>query len=216
MDITWFGQSCFRLKSRSLAVITDPYSPEIGLRVPRQAATLVTISHDHADHNCVAAIKSGAYIISGPGEYEVQGIFVLGVAAFHDANNGQDLGRNTAYRIEFENLSICHLGDLGHLPNQEQTELLTGADVLFLPVGGKNTISASVAAEVVNILEPRIVVPMHYKVPGLLPALDSPKRFLSELGVDEAEKMETLTITRTELGDDASVPMRVVMLEVKQ
>ncbi len=216
MEITWFGQSCFRLKSRSLTVITDPYGPEIGLKLPRQAATIVTISHNHDDHSCVAAVKSGAFVISGPGEYEVQGIFVLGISSFHDANNGQDLGRNTAYRIEFEDLAICHLGDLGHMPNQEQTELLTGVDVLMVPVGGHSTLNPALAAEVVNLLEPRIVIPMRYKVPGLLAQLDSPKRFLSELGAEQPEKLETLIVTRSELGDNPPETARVVLLEVKQ
>lgn len=216
MEITWYGQSCFRLKNRSQTVITDPYCPEIGLKVPRQPASIITVSHAHADHNCVAAIRSGAYVIAGPGEYEVQDIFVLGIAAFHDDCNGEKCGHNTAYRIEFDDLSVCHLGDLGHLPNQEQTELLTGADVLLIPVGGHSTLNASLAAEVVNLLEPRIVIPMHYKIPGLAAQLDSPKRFLSELGVDEAEQMDVLQISRSELGSDAPDSARVVMLEVKQ
>lgn len=216
MEFTWYGQSCFRIKSKGQTVITDPYSPEIGLKVPRQPASIITISHDHADHNNASALRSGAYVVSGPGEYEVQGIFVLGVAAFHDANSGKEQGRNTAYRFEFENLSVCHLGDLGHLLNQEQTELLTGIDVLLIPVGGRTTLTAARAAEVVNLLEPRIVIPMHYKVPGLNIPLDTPKRFLNELGVEEPEKLEILNITRGELGDEPGESTRVVLLELKQ
>ncbi|MHB1356976.1 MAG: MBL fold metallo-hydrolase [Anaerolineae bacterium] len=216
MEITWYGQSCFRLRSKGLAVVTDPYNPEIGLKLPRLAATIVTISHDHNDHNYVSAVKSGAFVISGPGEYEIQGIFVLGIASFHDAQDGRERGRNTAYRIEFEDLSICHLGDLGHLPNQEQVELLTGADILLVPVGGHSTLNAALAAEVVNLLEPAIVIPMHYQVPGLLATLDSPKRFLNELSVEQPEMLETLTVSRTELGANAEDAMRVILLEPKQ
>jgi L-ascorbate metabolism protein UlaG (beta-lactamase superfamily) len=216
MEITWYGQSCFRLRSKGLAVITDPYNPEIGLKVPRMSATIITVSHDHADHNHIAAVKSGAFVISGPGEYEIQGIFVLGIATFHDAKDGQESGRNTAYRIEFEDLSICHLGDLGHIPNQEQIELLTGADILLVPVGGHSTLNAAMAAEVVNLLEPRIVIPMHFKIPGIETALDSPKRFLSELSIEQPEKLDSLTISRTELGADSQDSMRVVLLEPKQ
>lgn len=216
MEFTWYGQSCFRIKSKGQVVITDPYNPDIGLRVPRQQASIITISHDHADHNNASALRSGAYIISGPGEYEVQGIFVLGVASFHDASNGREQGRNTAYRFEFENLSVCHLGDLGHIPNQEQIEQLTGADVLLIPVGGRTTLSAARAAEVVNLLEPRIVIPMHFKVPGLSIPLDTPKRFLNELGVEEPEKLDVLNITRTELGEEAPESARVVLLDLKQ
>jgi L-ascorbate metabolism protein UlaG (beta-lactamase superfamily) len=216
MEITWYGQSCFRLRSRSLAVVTDPYSHEIGLKLPRLTATIITVSHDHKDHNNTSAVKSGAFIISGPGEYEVQGIFVLGIATNHDSKDGQEFGRNTAFRIEFEDLSICHLGDMGHLPNQEQVELLTGADILLVPVGGRSTLTATKAAEVANLLEPSIVIPMHYKVPGLLEPLDSPKRFLSELGVEQPEMLDTLTVSRAELGAEAHDTMRVILLEPKQ
>jgi len=216
MEFTWYGQSCFRIKSKGQTVITDPYSPDIGLKVPRQPASIITVSHDHSGHNNVSAIRVGAYVIAGPGEYEVQGIMVLGIASFHDSSNGQDQGRNTAYRIEFENLSVCHLGDLGHLPNQEQTELLTGVDVLLIPVGGRTTLTAAKAAEVVNLLEPRIVIPMHYKVPGLSLTLDSPKRFLNELGVEEPEKLDILNVTRSDLGEQGADSVRVVLLEPKQ
>lgn len=216
MEITWFGHSCFRLKSRSAAVITDPYSPEIGLKLPRQSAAIITVSHPHKGHSYVAGVRSGAFVISGPGEYEVQGVLVLGVSSFHDAHGGQERGRNTAYRIEFEDLAICHLGDLGHLPNQEQIELLSGADVLLVPVGGHSTLSPVQAAEVVNVLEPRIVIPMHYKVPGLLAQLDTPRRFLNELGIDQPEKGQVLNVSRSELGEDPPEHVRVVLLEAKQ
>jgi L-ascorbate metabolism protein UlaG (beta-lactamase superfamily) len=216
MEITWYGQSCFRLRSKGLAVVTDPYNPEIGLKLPRLAATIITVSHDQPDHNHVTAVKSGAFVISGPGEYEVQGIFVLGIATPGETKEGQQSIRNTAYRIEFEDLSICHLGDLAQIPNQEQIELLTGADILLVPVGGHSTLSAAQAAEVVNLLEPSIVIPMHYKIPGLAPLLDMPKRFLNELSVEQPEMLETLSITRAELGSDTEAPMRVVLLEPKQ
>ncbi|NLV73323.1 MAG: MBL fold metallo-hydrolase [Chloroflexi bacterium] len=216
MEITWYGLSCFRLKSRGVTVITDPYNPESGLRVPRQAASVITVSHAHDDHCCTSALRAGAYIVSGPGIYEVQGAFVIGISTFHDKSEGAERGRNTAYRIELENLSICHLGDIGNLPNQEQIELLTGADVLMLPVGGRSTISAADAAETVSLLEPRIVIPMHYKIPGLFFDLDTPTRFIKALGVESTEKLETLTVTRSELGSDPPEQVRVVLLEPKQ
>ena len=97
MEITWYGQSCFRLRDYGRAVVTDPYNPEIGLRVPRVTATLVTVSHDHDDHNHVQALRGSPYVVAGPGEYEIGGIFVVGIATFHDDREGAERGRNTAY-----------------------------------------------------------------------------------------------------------------------
>ena len=212
MEITWYGQSCFRLRSRGLAVVTDPYRPETGLKLPRLTATIVTVSHDHPDHNAAQAVKGNPFVISGPGEYEVEGIFVIGVATAHDAKNGQELGRNTAYIIEFEDLCICHLGDLGQTLTQEQIEQLDGVDILLVPVGGRTTLTGAKAAEVVGILEPSIVIPMHYKIPGLAMPLDGVQRFLKEMAVESPERLEVLNITKSQLTEET----RLVLLEPKQ
>jgi L-ascorbate metabolism protein UlaG (beta-lactamase superfamily) len=212
MEIMWYGQACFRLRSRGLAVVTDPYSPEIGLKLPRLTATIVTVSHQHEDHNYIDAIKGPPFIISGPGEYEIEGIFVIGVGTYHDAKQGQERGKNTAYLIEFEGLTICHLGDLGHVLTQEQVEQLNSVDILLIPVGGKYTLNGSKAAEVVGLLEPKIIIPMHYKVPGLNVQVEGASRFLKELAVEPPSKLELLTISKSQLPDET----RVVLLEPKQ
>jgi len=212
VEITWYGQACFRLRSRGLSVVTDPYSPEIGLKLPRLTATVVTVSHEHDDHNYVDAVKGPPFLISGPGEYEIEGIFVIGVGTYHDAKQGQERGKNTAYLIEFEGLTICHLGDLGHVLTQEQVEQLNSVDILLVPVGGKYTLNGSKAAEVVGLLEPKIVIPMHYKVPGLEIQIEGVSRFLKELAVEPPSKLEMLTIGRGQLPDET----RVVLLEPKQ
>lgn len=212
MEITWYGQACFRLRSRGLSVVTDPYSPAIGLKLPRLTAAVVTVSHGHDDHNYVDAVKGPPFLISSPGEYEIEGIFVIGVGTYHDAKQGQERGKNTAYLIEFEGLTICHLGDLGHVLTQEQVEQLNSVDILLIPVGGKYTLNGSKAAEVVGLLEPKIVIPMHYKVPGLEVQIEGVSRFLKELAVEPPSKLEMLTITRSQLPDET----RVVLLEPKQ
>ena len=212
MEIMWYGQACFRLRSRGLAVVTDPYSPEIGLKLPRLTATIVTVSHQHEDHNYIGAIKGPPFIISGPGEYEIEGIFVIGVGTYHDAKQGQERGKNTAYLIEFEGLTICHLGDLGHVLTQEQVEQLNSVDILLIPVGGKYTLNGSKAAEVVGLLEPKVVIPMHYKVPALNVQIEGVSRFLKELAVEPPSKLELLTISKSQLPDET----RVVLLEPKQ
>ena len=212
MEITWYGQSCFRLRDYGRAVVTDPYNPEIGLRVPRVTASLVTVSHDHNDHNHVQALRGSPYVVAGPGEYEIGGIFVVGIATFHDDRGGAERGPNTAYLIEFDDLTVCHLGDLGHIPSQEQIEQFNDVDILLIPVGGRSTLSGARAAEVVNLIEPRIVIPMHYRIPGLAQQSDTATRFLSEMAVEKPTTVDTFKITRSQLPDQT----QVVLLEVKQ
>jgi len=212
MEITWYGQACFRLRGRGVSVVTDPYSPDLGIKLPRLTATVVTVSHDHKDHNNAQAVKGSPFVISGPGEYEVEGIFVIGVSTFHDAKKGEELGRNTTYLIEFEDLTICHLGDLGHVPDQEQIEQMNSVDILLIPVGGHTTLTASKAAEVIGLLEPKVVIPMHYQIPGLNVQLNSVSRFLKEMAVEAPEKQDSLTITKTQLPEET----RIVILEPKQ
>jgi len=212
MEITWYGQSCFRLRSRGLSVVTDPYGPSTGLKLPRLTATVVTVSHEHEDHNNVEAVKGSPFVINGPGEYEVEGIFVIGVATWHDDKEGRELGRNTAYLIEFEDLTICHLGDLGHVLSQEQVEQLSNIDVLMVPVGGRSTLTGTRAAEVVGLLEPGIVIPMHYRVPGLKAQIETANRFLKEMAVENPERIDTLTVTAGSTPEET----RVVLLEPKQ
>ncbi len=212
MEITWYGQACFRLRSRGLSVVTDPYGSDLGIKLPRLTATVVTISHDHDDHNNVQAVKGSPFVISGPGEYEIEGIFVIGVSTFHDAKKGEELGRNTAYLIEFEDLTICHLGDLGHVLDQEQIEQLNSVDVLLIPVGGRTTLTASKAAEVIGLLEPKIVIPMHYQIPGLNAQLNSVTRFLKEMAVETPARQESLSITKSQLPEET----QICILEPKQ
>lgn len=212
MEITWYGQACFRLRSRGLSVVTDPYGADLGIKLPRLTATVVTISHSHDDHNNAQAVKGSPFVISGPGEYEIEGIFIIGVSTFHDSRKGEELGRNTAYLIEFENLTICHLGDLGHVPDQEQIEQLNSVDVLLIPVGGRTTLTASKAAEVIGLLEPKVVIPMHYQVPGLNVQLNNVGRFLKEMAVEMPTKQESLNIIKNQLPQET----QVVILEPKQ
>jgi len=209
VEITWYGQACFRLRDRGWAVVTDPYGPGIGLELPRMTATIVTVSHEHEDHSYVKAVRGGPYVISGPGEYEIGGVFVIGIPTYHDDQGGKERGRNTAYLIEYEDLVVCHLGDLGHVPTQEQVEQFGDVDVLLVPVGGRTTLSGAGAAEVVALIEPRIVVPMHYKIPGLTANLETARRFLREMAVDAPDTEETLKVEKTQLPEET----RVILLE---
>ena len=205
MEITWFGGGCFRLRGRGVTVITDPFAPEAGYRLPRMAANIVTVSHDDPEHNYTRAIREDPYVITGPGEYEIGGVFVIGVACYHDEVEGAERGRNTAYLIECEEITICHLGDLGHVPSQEMVEEFDGIDILLVPVGGKQVLTGPRAAEVVNLLEPRIVIPMRYRIPDMDRELSTVTRFLTEMEAQDAAQEEMLRITASQLGEDTRV-----------
>jgi L-ascorbate metabolism protein UlaG (beta-lactamase superfamily) len=213
MTITWFGQSCFKIQSGDVTLVTDPYNPEVGFKLPRLTADIVTVSHDHYDHNNAAGVtgENGApFLISAPGEYEIKGVFVYGIPFWHDKNEGKDRGQSIAYRIEMEGISVAHLGDLGHTLSDEQVAELDGVDILLIPVGGKWTIGANEAVEIINEIEPRIVIPMHYKIPGLKVDVESADKFLKEMGASKAEKMAKLKISKKDLPQEE---MKVILLE---
>ena len=193
MDVTWLGHGCFRLRGRAAAAVTDPYPPTIGLKLLRLDANLVTVSHEHENHNYTQVMRD-AYEIRGPGEYEVAGISVIGVPAYHDSEKGAKHGRNTIYLIEIDDVRVCHLGDLGHLLDDAEAEAISAPDVLLVPVGGRTTINAAQAAGVVRQLEPRYVVPMHYAIPGLKLELDPLDRFLKEMAVAASEPQPKLSV----------------------
>jgi L-ascorbate metabolism protein UlaG (beta-lactamase superfamily) len=206
MDITWYGHSCFRLRSKQGTVITDPYDKGLGDDLPRLRADIVTISHDHPHHCNAQAIKGNPRVISGPGEYEVKGVFVIGISTFHDARHGKLRGGNTVYVFDMDELTICHLGDLGHVPTQAQTEDLGDIDVLLIPVGGSTTIGAARASEVISILEPRIIIPMHYRAKNVQQSKLQPlDQFLKEMGVKSTTAEDSLKVTKGGLPSDAQV-----------
>jgi L-ascorbate metabolism protein UlaG (beta-lactamase superfamily) len=214
MEITWFGHSCFRLRDRATSVVTDPYGKDIGLVLPRVRADLVTVSHTASDHDYVRGVKSGFKTLTGPGEYEVSGVFVTGLELRGERKKGKtpEKPRNTVFLFEFEDLTICHLGDLDHVPTQAQVEEVLGeVDVLLIPVGGGESLNAAQASEVVSLLEPHIVIPMHYKIKDSPLKLDPVSKFFKEMGLDNVATQETLKISRSGLPEET----QVVLLELK-
>jgi len=210
LDVTWLGHGCFRLRGRGAAVVTDPYPPSIGLKLQRLDGDLVTVSHEHENHNYTQVMRD-AYEIRGPGEYEVAGVSVIGVPTFHDSEKGARHGRNTVYLIEIDDVRVCHLGDLGHSLDDAEAEAIASPDVLLVPVGGHTAINAAQAAEIVRQLEPRFVVPMHYAIPGLKLQLDPLDRFLKEMSVTSAEPQAKLTVQAS----SGEYETKVVVLEPK-
>ena len=213
MDITYLGHSSFRLKGKVASVVIDPFdSKTVGLPFQKVSAEIVTISHDHEDHNQAEMVKDVRKVISGPGEYEINGVSIVGIASYHDDVKGAKRGKNTIYMIEMDGLRIVHLGDLGHKLSEKFIEKVGSVDVLMIPVGGEYTIGAVRATELARLIEPGIIIPMHYKVPNLNPAtfskLASVEPFLAQIGLP-VEKLKKLTITNSASEEE----QKVVLLE---
>ena len=214
MILTWLGHSCFKIQDKTSAdgitVVTDPYDKKVGFKAPNFEADVVTISHDHYDHNNAKSLRGEPFVIKAAGEYDVKGVAVQGVESYHDDKEGKDRGINVIYRIEIDDISIAHLGDLGHPLDDKQLDVLVGTDILLIPVGGKYTIDAKKAVEVVAQVEPRIVIPMHYNIPGLaIEGLDKVDKFLKEIGIKPTEE-DKLRISKKDLPVE---DMEVVILK---
>jgi L-ascorbate metabolism protein UlaG (beta-lactamase superfamily) len=205
MDITWYGHSCFRLSDRGVTIVTDPPSDDMGYDRPRIRADVVTISHEHPGHNNRVGFRGGPKFFDGPGEYEVKGVFITGINTYHDTRNGATRGRNTVFVFEIDGVTICHLGDLGHVPSQSQVEALSDVDVLLIPVGGLHTIDGSKATEVISLIEPRLVIPMHYKTPVEKAKLQTLNKFLKEMGLAPMPAQPELKVTKSSLPDETQV-----------
>ena len=211
MEITWLGHSCFKIKGKQVTVITDPFSPETGYNLGKQNAQIVTVSHNHPGHAYVDGIGGEPKAIKGPGEYEINDVITLGLTTYHDNEHGKIRGKNTVYLIDVDDVMICHLGDLGHVLTAEQAAKLETVDVLLVPVGGGTTIDATQAAEVVRRLEPKIVIPMHYKTELWRPELATEERFLKEMGVKDVVPLPKLNVTKASL----PLTMQVTILSYK-
>jgi len=205
VDISWLGHSCFRIKGKQATIITDPYPPSLGYSLGNLTADIVTVSHQHQGHSYVQGIGGEPRLVSGPGEYEIGGTLIIGIATLHDAEEGKNRGKNTVYLMEVDEISVCHLGDLGHVLTAEQVEEIDDVDVLLLPVGGISTIDAALAAKVVRQLEPKAVIPMHYKTEALNRELEPVGKFLKEIGVEQINPQPKLSITKSSLPDSTQV-----------
>jgi L-ascorbate metabolism protein UlaG (beta-lactamase superfamily) len=198
MDITWYGNSCFRIIERGMAaVVTDPYDPEIvGFDYGKLRADVVTVSTDKPEHNYIKGLRGGAFEITGPGEYEIGGVFITGVR-INGSKRKKDPDQllNTIYVIDYKGLTVAHLGELNNVPSQTEVEGLGEVHVVLVPVGGGTSLNAAKAAEVVSLLEPRIVIPMHYGTPDNKLELDPLSKFLKEMGLNQVETEETLRLS---------------------
>ena len=209
MEITWYGHSCFRITERGMpSIVADPFDHEsVGYKSLKLKSDIVTVSHDAPGHNFVKGVKGYKWDLRGPGEYEIGGIFITGVAT----NEGKK-DRNLVFVYDYEGVTIAHLGDMEQVPNQTQVEAFGTVDVLLVPVGGGKALNAAKAAEVIALIEPGIVIPMHYKTEGSDLKLNPIRQFLLEMGLTAAKAKAQPSLKVT----DSSVPeeTEVVILDV--
>lgn len=208
MIIQYYGHSCFKLTTKpegrgqnDVNIFLDPFDKSIGLRPPQGSADLVLVSHNHADHNNVAAIKGEPNVIDIPGEYSVKGVNIVGLPSSHDDKSGVERGANTIYILESEDLRVCHLGDLGADLTEKQYEAISGVDILMIPVGGNYTIDGEKAAKIVQKIEPRVVIPMHFKTKGVTVDIEDEKKFCDEIGNCPTERVSKINFKKKDAED---------------
>ncbi len=208
MEITWLGHSCFRLRANDLSIITDPFPESIGLQMGEVSALAVTISNTHPHHNHWQGVEESPKVLEGPGEYELSGIYIRGIMTPRTVDDPLDQ-RNTTYLVEMEGVSLCHLGDIKAPLTTRQVEQLRPVDVLFLPVGGECILGLSQVVEVMHALSPKIIVPMHYALPGLQAQVGDLEPFLREMGLRDVQPLPRLSVTNSSLPQET----RVVVLQ---
>lgn len=218
MDITYLGHSSFKIKTKTASVITDPFDPKmVGLKYSGVEGEIITVSHNHSDHNAVDKVAGFKKVIEGPGEYEISGVSIIGYPSFHDTEKGENRGKNTIYVIEAEELRVVHLGDLGHAISEDLINEMGDVDVLMIPVGGEYTIGPKEASELVSKIEPFFVIPMHYAQEGLNPQtfanIEPVEAFLKTSGLP-VEPMPRLSIKKEDILEDQNI--KIIVLEKKQ
>ena len=209
MDIWYLGHSSFKLKGKTATVVTDPFdSKSVGFKFPKTEADIVTISHDHKDHNNAGEVEKLKKVVKGPGEYEINEVSIIGISSYHDDKKGEKRGKNTIYVFEIDDLRLAHLGDLGTKLSEKKIEQMGEIDILFIPVGGEYTINAQVAAQISRDIEPVIIIPMHYKQKGLerkaFDKLSDEKPFVNDLGLPVSQE-KRLNVKKSTLGEEQKI-----------
>src|SRR3989338_10394123 len=219
MDIKYLGHSAFLIKTKTAKIVTDPFDPEmVGLKFPKTEADIVTISHQHKDHNQfknVSGVNSvDPLIIDMPGEFEKMRVRIFGFQSFHDKTQGAERGENILYKFESEGISVLHCGDLGVVPEENFLELIGEVDILMVPTGGFYTINSDEAVQLVKIIEPAVVIPMHYQVekmnPKLAEKLSPVSEFTKKFGIENLAPIPKLVYKKEEIEQE----MKVIVLEI--
>ena len=216
MKIEWLGHSSFKLtESTGISLVTDPFNAEeVGISFPDVEADIVTVSHDHFDHNCTGAVKEYKILVNTPGDHGVDGVDIFGFKSYHDDKKGLLRGKNVVFRIRMDGVEVCHLGDIGEELSPMLAELIGSINVLLIPVGGRYTIDAAEAKEYVDRLMPDVVIPMHYMMDGYRTQFDELDEFLDLFPKEDVEYADTaaLEFDRTDFDGERTrviVPKKV-------
>ncbi len=214
MDIKYIGHASFFIKTKNSRVITDPFDPKIGLKFPKTEADIVTVSHQHPDHNFLSQVTGDPLVIDWPGEYEKQQVRITGFGSFHDKQKGAERGENILFKFETEGISVLHCGDLGVIPDDNLISQIGEINVLMVPVGGFYTVDANEAVALIKKIEPSMVIPMHYNRPELdqetFGKLTPVEDFIKKIGATVGETVSKLTLKADDFGDE----MKVVVMEI--
>ncbi len=218
MQIIWKGQSCFQIitsqgKDSQVSLIIDPFGPDCGLKVPNLSGDILLVTHNHPSHNNIKALlqQGQPFLIDGPGEYEIKGVYIQGIPAFHRNIN---FGKENIYTIESEGMRVCHMGDFGQKELfPEQLEDIGEVDILLIPIGGNETIGSEEAQKIISQIEPKIVIPMRYSLPKLKAKLDGLDKFLKIMGEKNHESLPKLTVKSKDLTSDEET--KIIVLQVQ-
>ena len=216
MEIKYLGHASFLIKTKKAKIVTDPFDPQmVGLKFPKVEAEIVTISHQHQDHNRSDLVLGNPTVFDWPGEFEKMGVRIFGFKTYHDKEKGVKRGENIVFKIETEGISLVHCGDLGLVPDDDFLDRLGNVDILLVPVGGFYTIDPSEAYELVKKIEPAIVIPMHYNHPKLnqevFGSLSSVEEFTKKFGIEKPEILPKIVYKKEEEEEEE---MKVLVLEI--
>ena len=200
MKIKWLGHACFLLTSENgTRVLTEPFVYTVGYPLPDVEADIVTVSHDHFDHNHTAVVKGDFFLVNKAGEHSFKDIKIKGVSTFHDNSQGAQRGSNIIFNISVDGVNVCHCGDIGHLLTQQHADEIGRVDVLLLPVGGVFTVDAAGAYEIVKVLKPKVTIPMHFKTDSLTFSVDGVNKFLTLAGGGEMAGKQEIEVSSENL-----------------
>jgi L-ascorbate metabolism protein UlaG (beta-lactamase superfamily) len=207
MHLSWYGENCFKIQTKAkrgdndTIIVTDPFNKKIGLRPPQGQTNIITLSNINYAKNDLKRFKGEPFTIDSAGEYSIKGVNITGIESFQDDKGGELRGRNTIFTIESEGIRVCHLGNIGHVLNEEQVDNIGEVDILLIPVGREDLLTLKQIKEIIGQLEPGIIIPMNYKVKGLKDKINGCQDFCKEFGSARQQGETKLVIKEKNVKD---------------
>jgi len=206
LQIRWHGHACFEI-TNDVTLVTDPHDGKsIGIPAPSVTGDIILISHDHYDHNSVKSVeKSDSKVVTDERKKTISNIEIKGIESFHDECRGEKRGKNIIYKFTMDDVTFCHLGDLGHKLDEDAVQKIGDVDILFIPIGGTFTVDAEGAWSVINLIKPRIAIPMHYKIGGLSLPIAGIEPFLEKNKYKTLKVGNEIDIEKEDLPDEPEI-----------